>query len=443
MLNSKPEVHLKKVLKPIHLWAIAVGLVISGQFYGFSYGYAAGGPVSFLLSFIPVSIFYFSFIFCYTELAASIPHAGGPSAYTRRAMGPFWGYFTGFSMFLAFLMAPCAISLAVGNVINFLFPSIPAMPATMVFLIGFILIATLGVKSSAVIELIVTILSLLGLLLFYFLAAPKFEMSYFVTEPALTNGWWGVCGAVTFAMWFYFAIEGAAMSAEEMENPRRDIPKAYIAALLTLGVTSLITLVLTGGVGDYEAIASVDFPLTQALSNALGPDSIWVTIMAWVGLIGLTASMIGCVLGYSRQCYAMARTGYLPKFLSDLNMKFKTPHWALIAPGVVAVAVALSGLTAVVITISVFSALSMYILATISLFILRKKEPDMERPYKVAYPITPVISLVSVLFITFCVIAFNLAIIKWVLLVYGLAILYYFLHGRKKIRPYEEEFDLD
>lgn len=443
MANKNNELQLKKVLKPIHLWAIAVGLVISGQFYGFSYGYAAGGPVSFLISFIPVSIFYFSFIFCYTELAASIPHAGGPSAYTRRALGPFWGYFTGFSMLLAFLMAPCAISLAVGAVINFLFPVIPAMTATLVFLIGFILIATLGVKSSAIIELIVTILSLLGLVFFYVLAGPKFEVSNFVTEPALTNGWWGVFGAVTFAMWFYFAIEGAAMSAEEMENPRKDIPKAYIAALLTLGISSLFTLVLAGGVGDYEAIASVDFPLTQALSNALGPDSIWVTIMAWVGLIGLTASMIGCVLGYSRQCYAMARTGYLPKFLSNLNAKFKTPHWALVVPGVIAVIVALSGLTAVVITISVFCALFMYILATISLFVLRKKEPNMERPYKVAYPVTPIISLISVLFITFCVIAFNLAIIKWVLLVYGVAILYYLVHGKKKIRPYEEEFDLD
>ncbi|HYE68504.1 MAG TPA: ethanolamine permease [Anaerovoracaceae bacterium] len=443
MSSNNTELHLKKVLKPIHLWAIAVGLVISGQFYGFSYGYAAGGPVSFLLSFIPVSIFYFSFIFCYTELATSIPHAGGPSAYTRRAMGPFWGFLTGFSMLLAFLMAPCAISLAVGAVINFLFPAIPAMTATIVFLIGFILIATLGVESSAKIELAVTILSLLGLLLFYFLAAPHFETKNFFTTPALTNGFWGICGAVTFAMWLYFAVEGAAMSAEEMKNPKKDIPKAYIGAMLTLGVTALITLVLAGGVGDYEAIASVDFPLTQALSNALGPDSVWVTIMAWVGLIGLTASMIGCVLGYSRQCYAMARTGYLPKFLSTLNNKFKTPHYALIVPGVIAVIVALSGLTAVVITISVFSALFMYILATISVFILHKKEPNMDRPYKVAYPITPIISLISVLFITFCVVAFNLAIIKWVLVVYAVAILYYFLFGRKRLRPYEEEFDLD
>jgi len=91
----------------------------------------------------------------------------------------------------------------------------------------------------------------------------------------------------------------------------------------------------------------------------------------------------------------MARTGYLPEFLSKLNVKFKTPHYALIVPGVIAVVVALSGLTSVVITISVFSALFMYILATLSVFILHKKEPNMERPYKVAYPITPIISVSS------------------------------------------------
>lgn len=437
------EVKLKKVLKPIHMWAIAVGLVISGQFYGFSYGYAAGGPVSFLVAFIPVSIFYISFIFCYTELATSIPHAGGPSAYTRRALGPFWGFFTGFSMLLAFLMAPVAISLAVGQVINFLVPGIPAIPATLVFLIGFICIASLGVQSSAKLELVVTILSLIALLVFYFLAAPHFKVDNFVTTPAFTNGFGGVAAAVTFAMWFYFAIEGAAMSAEEMKNPKKDIPKAYIAALFTLGATALATLVIVGGVGDYKAISKVDFPLAKALEIALGSNTIWPKAMAVFALVGLTASMVGCVLGYSRQCYAMARTGYLPKFLATVNNKFKTPHYALIVPGVIAVITALSGQTATVISVSVFSALFMYILALISLFILRKREPNMDRPYKVLYPITPIISFIAVLFIFGCVIAFNLGIVVIVLAVYAVVVLYYLLWGRKNLRPYEEEFDLD
>ena len=96
---------LKKSLSPIGLWAIAVGLVVSGDYYGFAYGFAEGGPVSFLVSFIPVTLMYVPFLFCYTELATSIPHAGGPSAYARRAFGPFAGFITGFSVLIAFLIS--------------------------------------------------------------------------------------------------------------------------------------------------------------------------------------------------------------------------------------------------------------------------------------------------------------------------------------------------
>ncbi|MBQ4595800.1 MAG: amino acid permease, partial [Firmicutes bacterium] len=89
--NLNNQGSLKKALSPIGLWAIAVGLVVSGDYYGFAYGFAEGGPVSFLVSFIPVTLMYVPFLFCYTELATSIPHAGGPSAYARRAFGPFAG----------------------------------------------------------------------------------------------------------------------------------------------------------------------------------------------------------------------------------------------------------------------------------------------------------------------------------------------------------------
>ena len=127
----------KKALSPIGLWAIAVGLVVSGDYYGFAYGFAEGGPVSFLVSFIPVTLMYVPFLFCYTELATSIPHAGGPSAYARRAFGPFAGFVTGFSVLIAFLISPCAVALATGALVNYLIPSIPALAATVVFFIFF------------------------------------------------------------------------------------------------------------------------------------------------------------------------------------------------------------------------------------------------------------------------------------------------------------------
>ena len=95
--------HLSRVLKPIHLWALAVGLVISGNYFGWSYGFGAGGPIGLAIALIPVTIFYVTFILSYSELATAIPHAGGPSAYARRAMGKFAGYMNGVSCLIEFV----------------------------------------------------------------------------------------------------------------------------------------------------------------------------------------------------------------------------------------------------------------------------------------------------------------------------------------------------
>ena len=127
--HHAPE-QLKRVLKPIHLWAIAVGMVISGQYFGWSYGLDAGGPIGLMIAVAIVTVFYTTFIFSYAELSTAIPHAGGPSAYARKAMGPFAGFMTGFACLIEFVFAPPAIALAVGGYIHFLIPGIPAMVAT-------------------------------------------------------------------------------------------------------------------------------------------------------------------------------------------------------------------------------------------------------------------------------------------------------------------------
>ena len=127
--TPKQEAHLSRVLGPMHLWALAVGLVISGNYFGWSYGLESGGPMGLLIALIPVTLFYVTFMLSYSELATMIPHAGGPSAYARRAMGTFGGYLNGVSCLIEFVFAPPAIALAVGGYIENLtggaFPAIP------------------------------------------------------------------------------------------------------------------------------------------------------------------------------------------------------------------------------------------------------------------------------------------------------------------------------
>ena len=187
MLESK----LQKVLKPRHLWALAVGAVCSGNYYGFSYGFETGGPGSFLLAFLPVTAMYVCFMACYMELAVSSPSAGGASEYARRSMGGFAGFMAGFSVLVAYIVAPCAVAITTGQLLHYLVPTIPAMTATVVFFCLFVALNLLGAKSSSRFELIATVAALAGLVLFAVVALPSFSVfgcfptAHFLTFPPL------------------------------------------------------------------------------------------------------------------------------------------------------------------------------------------------------------------------------------------------------------------
>ena len=436
----KKEENLTRVLKPVHLWALAVGLVISGNYFGWSYGFAAGGVMGLALALIPVTIFYVTFILSYSELATAIPHAGGPSAYARRAMGKFGGYLNGISCLIEFVFAPPAIALAVGGYVHALIPMIDPMVATVAAFFFFIFLNYLGMKTSANFELTVTVIALVGLVVYWLLAAPHFEASRVLTEPLLPGGFDGVMAAVPFAIWFYLAIEGGAMSAEEMVNPQRDIPKGFLTGMATLLIMAALTLFLTAGIADVDAISAVDFPLPLALSAIYGDGSLPVLLMSGIGLFGLVASLHGIIVGYSRQAYAMARTGYLPKFLAKLDPKHHTPVWSLVLPGIVCLFTALTGLTDMVITIACYGSVIMYITSLAAFFILRHMEPELKRPFRVSSLLIPVVSMITAIFCLVSLLMASSSVLPYVIGIYVVAILYYFVHGNKHIRPFEEEF---
>ena len=115
--------------------------------------------------------------------------------------------------------------------------------------------------------------------------------------PALS----GIFAAIPFAIWFFLAIEGAAMAAEETKDPRRTVPRAYIAGILTLVVLAFGTMIMAGGVGDWSALSNINDPLPQAMKIVVGADSGWLHMLVWIGLFGLIASFHGIIMGYSRR----------------------------------------------------------------------------------------------------------------------------------------------
>ncbi|MDZ4210113.1 MAG: amino acid permease, partial [Methylotenera sp.] len=226
----------------------------------------------------------------------------------------------------------------------------------------------------------------------------------------------GIVAAIPFAIWFFLAIEGVAMAAEEAKDPKRTIPRAYIGGILTLVFLAMGVMVFAGGAGDWKALSNINDPLPQAMKMIVGENSGWLHMLVWIGLFGLVASFHGIIIGYSRQIFALSRAGYMPKFFGVINDRFQTPHRAIIAGAVVGMVAILGDnfefagqtLTANLITMAVFGAIVMYIVSMMSLFALRKKEPDLERPFAaVAYPLFPTIALVMALICLVTMIYFN------------------------------------
>lgn len=406
-MATKPA-SLKKVLTATHLWAIAVGLVISGEYFGWNYGWGVAGTMGLLIATAIVTVLYICFVFSFTELTTSIPQAGGPFAYARKAFGPLGGFVAGFATLIEFLFAAPAIAFALGSYLHFLHPSFDVLYTAIGSYVVFTVINLLGIKESAVFTLIITLLAVGELLLYMGIIAPGFKLSNFMRN-SMPFGWAGVFAALPFAIWFYLAIEGVAMVAEEAKDPRRTIPKGYIGGILTLTVLALGVMILTGGVTDWEKLSGIDYPLPESIGIVLGRQNDLTRLFAGIGLFGLVASFHSIITGYSRQIFALARDRYLPPVLSAIHPRFQTPHWALAGGGVIGVIAVCTGTTNVLIIISVIGALVMYIISMLSLFRLRKKAPGLERPFRAPfYPWFPAIALLLSVVCLVSIIYYNL-----------------------------------
>lgn len=401
---------LKKALTSVHLWAISVGLVISGEYFGWNYGWGVAGTVGFLVATLIITVMYVTFIFSFTELTSSIPHAGGPFAYSKKAFGPIGGLIAGYATIIEFVFATPAIAFALGSYVHFLYPSIPILYTAIACYFIFTGINLLGIKESAMFTLVVTLLAVIELLVFMGIVAPHFKMENFMRD-ALPLEYSGVFAALPFAIWFYLAIEGVAMVAEEVKEPKKNIPKGYITGILTLVVLALGVMLLTGGITNWKTLSGIDYPLPESIGIVLGKDSNVTKVFAGIGLFGLVASFHGIIISYSRQIFALARSGYLPSVLSAVNPRFQTPHWALFAGGLVGIITLFTGTTDQIIIFSALGAIVMYIISMLSLFKLRRTHPSLDRPFKAPfYPYFPAIALLLSFISLIAIVYFNVMI---------------------------------
>jgi ethanolamine permease len=398
-LISETENGLKRTLTPLMLWGLGVGYVISGMYFGWNLGLEKGGTLGLAIATFFIIIMYITFTFSYAELACAIPKAGGGFDYASRALGKDLGFVAGMAQNIEFIFAPPAIAFAIGAYFNLFFPEIPILAIAIFSYFVFTFLNIRGVKAAAMFELIITILAVGELLLFAGVTIPHFEMKN-LQQNALPNGATGILASIPFAIWFFLGIEGVANVAEEAIKPQRTILIGFGSAILTLVVLCILTFTSSIGVAGWESIvykedgSASDSPLPLALARIVGQNNYLYHLLITVGLFGIIASFHGIILAAGRSTYEFGKVKFAPPILGKVHSKFRTPANALIVNMIIGIIALLTGKTAEIITISVFGALSLYIISMISVIKLRKSEPALERPFKVPfYPIFPLVAL--------------------------------------------------
>jgi ethanolamine permease len=420
------EKELSRSLGPLLLWGLGVGYVISGMYFGWNLGLAEGGTLGLAIATGGVILLYICFTFSYTELACAIPRAGGVFDYASRGLGRDWGFVAGVAQLIEFLFAPPAIAAAIGAYFHIFLPAVPVTVIAVSAYFVFTALNIYGVRAAAGFELIVTVLAVAELLIFSGVCLPHFEWRN-LEKNAFPHGWKGVWAAVPFGIWFFLGLEGVANVAEEARRPQRDVLLGFGSALLTLIVLCILVFAAATGVAGWEAIVyptpgvsgTSDSPLPLALGRITGTNGWIYHLLITIGLMGLVASFHGLVLAAGRATMEFGRVRYLPPAAGRIHGRRGTPANALLINMVVGIAALLSGKTGDIITISVFGALTLYVLAMVSVLALRKKEPGLERPFRVPlYPLFPIVALVIA---TVCLVAMvwlnvNLSLIYFSLL---------------------------
>ena len=447
------------------LWALGVAAVISGDFFGWNFGLAEGGFGGLLVATVVITVMYLGLCFSIAELSPALPHTGGAYSFGRSAMGPWGGYVTGLAENMEYVVTPAVIVVGIGGYMDAIFidafdVDLPQPLWWAIFYVVFVGLNYIGVEASFRFSVVICFLALIVLTVFFITAIGDFDadnLSNISPESGgsdfLPFGVDGILFALPFAIWFYLAIEELPLAAEEAHAPERDIPKGMIYGILTLIVFGVLTLVLNTGVAPgAEGLGASAEPLLDGFRTTLGSDTS-ANLLGLMAVAGLVASFHTIIYAYGRNIYSLSRAGYFPHWMSVTHGQRKTPHAALVIGAVLGFALAWilhensdSEVGGALLYMAVFGAVISYVMQMASFVILRRKLPNIERPYRSPLGVPGAVVACVIAAVTLVVLPFNedyrpgvYGMILW----FAAGLLYFGLSGRNKlVLSPEEEFAL-
>jgi len=411
---------LKRTLGGVQLVALGIGAIIGAGIFTLA-GVAAAnhaGPAV-VYSFILAAIGCALAGFCYSEFSTMIPIAGSAYTYAYATMGELLAWIIGWALVLEYAVG--AATVAVGwsaTLVSILkdfgitFPqtllaspfdgnpgSMNLFALLVIFLVSAVLIV--GIQESARFNSLIVAVKLVVVVLFitvgYFYVN---DSNYTPFLPENTTGkfgdfgWTGVARAAGMIFFAYIGFDAVSTAAQEAKNPKRDMPIGIIGSLAACTVLYILYALVLTGIVNYKDLA-VPAPLAVAVDRIT--DYPWLGKLMKLGsLAGLTSVMLVMLLGQSRVFYSMSRDGLLPKVFSQIHPKFKTPYLSnLILMVTVSILAAFTPIS-VLGSLTSIGTLCAFVLVCIGIIIMRRTQPNLERPFRTPFvPLLPILGVLA------------------------------------------------
>ena len=411
--SQEEHLSLLKVLSPVHIWALGVGIVLVGEFMGWNFTVEKGGMYGSLIAAWVVGLLYTALVMINSEISSTIPSAGGQYAQAKHTIGPLMAFNVGLYLTMAYTMLEAANA----NVLSYLLTELSALlgsseglsayPFATLAIVALAYLNYRGVFTSLSINFIITAFAFLTIIALFvgirgwnpganmFLGGLTGEIG-----NGLPYGWIGVIAAFQFGMWYYLGIEGTAQAAEECRSASRSIPLGSMAGIVSLVIAATLTWYVAAGLLPWQYLGTAITPLFD-VARIAGSDVLVILLLLGT-LCATLASANGCINDASRAWFSMGRDRYLPAWFGAVHPRYRTPFRAIVFLIPVAIAFAIlpvlldnPALLATVITFSILSGLLGYCFMVPNFFRFRKLWPlgSVRRGYVMPFHPLPAVAL--------------------------------------------------
>jgi APA family basic amino acid/polyamine antiporter len=432
--------------RTIGLWSLSAigigGTIGTGIFFILSQAVPMAGPAV-IWAFVIAGVVAGLTAVCYAELAGAVPVAGSSYSYAYATLGELTALVVGACLLLEWGVAGAAVAVGWSEYVNQFLDNVfgVQMPEALsnapqqggvfnlpavVLVVMCALLLIRGVSESAKTNAIMVVIKIAVLIMFIVIGVGGWDSNNL--EPFAPFGFAGVTMAAGVIFFTFVGLDSVASAGEEAKNPRRNLPLAIMIALVTVTVLYILTALVAVAAQPVDKFEGQEAGLAQILEDVVG--STWPgTVLAAGAIISIFSVTLVSVYGQTRILFAMSRDGMIPELFHRVNPRTLTP-----IPNTIVVAVVISLLAGVIpinflAEMTSIGTLVAFITVAIGVMVLRQRNPDLPRSFKVPlYPVTPILAILgSVWIITSLRPVTIYVFVIWV----AFAFIWYLVYARK------------